>query len=112
MCAFIGVEQTPLHVLIGILPDPATHKRVELDISGREVWHSWDGLEAAVDRVLPQLRDAAHDCPACILAAIRQRGIPAPEITSFKFKDEMKALLDERNGRDYEEEMRSEYRYG
>jgi len=108
LCAFLELEQAKLPELVAILPDPEPLKRIQTDDLGREVWHDYVGLEEAVERVLPQLRAAAHDCPACILAAIRQRGIPAPEITSFKFKDEMKVLMDAKNGRDYEEEMRSQ----
>lgn len=112
LCAFLELEQAKLPVLVAILPDPAPLKRVQTNDDGVEGWTSWDGLEEAVERVLPLLRAAAHDCPACILAAIRQRGIPAPEISSFKFKDEMKVLMDAKNQRDYEEEMERERHYG
>ena len=112
LCTFLELEQADLTALIAILPDPEPLKRIEKDDMGREVWHSWQGLEEAVEAVMPKLREAANNCPACILAAIRQRGIPAPEIQSFKFKDEMKALMDAKNQRDYEEEVRREYSYG
>ena len=48
--------------------------------------------------VLEKLREAAHGCPACILAAIRQS--PTMSIGSylgFDFKAEMKAFWEEYN---------------
>ena len=103
MCAHLGLEQPDLQSLIAMLPNPEPFKREVTDF----VWTHWAGLEEAVDAVMPKLR-AVTVCPACILAAIRLRGIPAPEITSFKFKDEMKALLDAENARAYEEEIERE----
>ena len=111
LCAFLELEQADLTALMALLPDPEPFKRAETDDMGRPVWTHWQGLEEAVEAVMPKLREAANNCPACILAAIRQRGIPAPEITNFKFKDEMKSLMDAKNQSDYEEEIRH-YAYG
>ena len=45
-------------------------------------------LEAAI----PLLREAAGNCPACMLAAIRQAGIPVPICEGFDFTAEMKEI--------------------
>ena len=112
LCEFLGLEQADTQSLIAILPDPAPLKRPQYDDQGRECYHLWDGLEEAVEAVMPKLREAANHCPACIMAAIRLRGIPAPEVASFKYQEEKKALMDAKNQRDYEEEIRREYHYG
>lgn len=44
------------------------------------------------NKCLKWLREACDNCPACILAAIRQRGIPVPMVTDFDWTDEMKAV--------------------
>lgn len=99
MCAFMGFKQPDLQTLVGMLPNPEPMQRE--DEGG---WKHWTGLEEAVEAVMPNL-EMHTKCPACILAAIRQRGIPASEITSFKFKDNMKALLAAKNAEEYEKEM-------
>lgn len=46
-----------------------------------------------VEAVIPALREAAGGCPACMLAAIRQSGIPVPSIEGFDFKKEMAEVI-------------------
>lgn len=112
LCAFLEFEQANMDAMLALLPDPADHKRPEYDDQGRYCGHAWNGLEEAVNAVLPKLREMASNCPACIMAALRLKNIPVPEITEFKFKDECKALMDEKNQRDYEDEIRRERAYG
>ncbi len=51
--------------------------------------------EIAINKIMPQLRTAADDCPACILATLRQAktiliDIYVPAISSFNFTEECK----------------------
>ena len=46
---------------------------------------------------LKKLREASDSCPACIMAAFRQRGIPVPEVSDFSFTEEMNAVWHEFN---------------
>ena len=79
-------DQRPIGELTALLP----------------VVHSWEGeygetvyaadTEQSVNNALPKLRDACGNCPACILAALRQKGIPVPLATGFNFTQEMQSL--------------------
>jgi len=108
MCKMVGGEQRPIVELVAFLPNPDDHKHEERNDFGCVVWHTWNGLDKAMETALPKLRDAAGNCPACILAAIRQRGIPVPEVTGFKFSDECKSAWAIVNERQYQESLDSE----
>ena len=84
-----GKDTTPLADLVQMLPDPAQFKK---KYDGSTLEYFDDSLVDAADAVFPVLRAAAGGCPACILAAIRQRGIPVPMVTKFSFTDEMKEI--------------------
>lgn len=95
MCAFTETEQRPLPYLIDGLPLIA---RGDL----------YDGEGATYDRdalqpLLPLLRSRT-DCPVCIMAALRQRGIPVNEIDGFKFKDECAQIFRDHNEAKYADE--------
>ena len=47
--------------------------------------------EAALDAGLAQARKVSNNCPACIMAAIRQSGIPVPAVSGFSFTEEMRS---------------------
>jgi hypothetical protein len=77
--------------LIALMPDPAQYKKYDCgEYFGQE-------LTAAVNAVLPKLREKSGDCPACIMAALRQRGIPVPMATDFNFTEQMKEIWAMRN---------------
>jgi hypothetical protein len=63
-------------------------------------------LTRAVAAALPKLREETENCPACILAALRQAKIPVPMVDDFDFKAEMRVVLD-----DYNESRRDEGYY-
>lgn len=50
-------------------------------------------FSSAVDAALPALREAAHNCPACIMAALRQASIPVPIVDEFDFRREMDSIF-------------------
>jgi len=74
-----------------MLPNPAEY--VKIDESDNKVF---DGeLTVAANKALEALREATDNCPACILAAIRQAGVPVPMVTDFHWTTEMKAVWTE-----------------
>lgn len=92
LCAHLnGGNGTPLPEMLALLPDPAQF--IDRVPSG-DFYDSYDDderLRAAVHASLPALRELTEDCPVCILAALRQRGIPVPVVTAFNFTEEMKS---------------------
>lgn len=55
------------------------------------------GAQDEIDSALPALRKACDNCPACIMAALRQASIPVWMATGFDFKKEMKSVWSEVN---------------
>lgn len=97
ICAFLNTGGAPLAELMALLPDPAKFTRMESWDAGDEFGGSGEyevvddeGLRSAVHAVLPKLRELTENCPACILAALRQRGIPVPLVTDFNWTTEFK----------------------
>jgi hypothetical protein len=94
VCALIaeGIgedESAPLVDLIALLPD-----NVECTFGDEPpylVFH------AALDAAIPALRQAANGCPACFMAALRQKKIPVPMVDGFDFKAEMQQIFSDRN---------------
>ena len=77
MCGIFDLEQTKMADLLTILPKPVTTK----DEYGFITLINIKEIEAA----MPKLKEITEDCPACILATLRQMEIPVREITSFNF---------------------------
>lgn len=86
-------EQRQMYELIAVLPNPTIY-RVEDGLG----LICYEGLEEAANSALPKLRKLAADCPMCVFAAIRQKGIPVPCVTDFNFKGEVSTKM----GRNYE----------
>lgn len=87
MCNFAGGGSVSMPEMLELLPDPALFPQTP---DGDE----YHALKAASEAAMPALREAAGECPACIMAALRQRGIDVPMIDSFDFKAECKELFD------------------
>lgn len=85
MCRYADHDQPVLKDLIVVLPVEGSN-------------YEWFG--EAVNDALPKLREAAANCPACIMAALRQAKIPVPMVDDFKFKDECEAFLAEHSSED------------
>lgn len=93
MCAMMGdIEQPDLAELKALLPIPKDY--LHTDDMGS--WYN-SGLDAEIEKAMPTLREKTENCPACIMAALRQNGIPIGMVNSFKFKDECKKWLEEFN---------------
>jgi hypothetical protein len=103
ICDFLCTGGAPLADLIALLPDPAQFIRKQSEDFGAEFgvldWNEMNdaALREATQAVLPKLRELTDDCPACILAALRQRDIPVPLIDDFNFTTEFKAARQRMN---------------
>ena len=86
-------EQKPIIDLMALLPDPLLF----LAIGEYDFKFYKDGLTETVNSALPLLREVSGDCPACIMAALRQKGIPVLMATDFSFTKEMKEIWDNIN---------------
>ena len=85
MCNRICTDQKPIADLMTLLPDVQSWK----DDYDNVIYQ--DNATELLNGSLPSLRDACENCPACILAAIRQKGIHVGVVTSFDYKEESKS---------------------
>lgn len=89
-----GVQQ-PIETLISILPTLSDDEKSAFGPLG--------GMASVkVNAALVRLREVCSDCPACIMAALRQSKIPVPIATDFNWTTEMKAVWDTINNLQYE----------
>jgi hypothetical protein len=58
---------------------------------------AYSRLLEATEATMPSLREATDNCPACIMAALRQAKIPVPMVDSFDFKAEMQKIFNDSN---------------
>jgi uncharacterized Zn-finger protein len=103
MCDVLGVEQQPITNLMAVLPDPSEY--VFDDEWGYGGYR--EDLFTATDAVMPKLKDLASECPMCIMAALRQKGIPVNRVNSFDYKKEVAEIWETVR----EKEMREGYYY-
>ena len=101
MCKMVEGDQKDIKELLAILPDPSDYL-IEEEINlghpiGVQKYESFQGLEEAVSEALPELRKLVDNCPACIMAALRQKGIPVPCAEGFNFTEECKELWSDIN---------------
>jgi hypothetical protein len=83
-----GPDAEGLRALVAILP---SNVPVEFDANCN--WtKEYEEFTQAIAAATPKLREASDGCPACMLAAIRQAGIPVP-LVDFDFKAEMAEII-------------------
>jgi len=87
-CKMLDNEQLPMASLIELLPNPGKFTKVD-EFGDKYI----TGFDEAMKKALDKLRDTTGNCPACILAAIRQSGIPV-YATKFDFKRECQNVWD------------------
>lgn len=102
----VGAER--MAELVVLLPDPSAFLaqsaydcrckdcRIYFDdsfVPNVECTNEHKRLLAALQSAMPKLREETDDCPACIMAALRQRKIPVPMVESFNFTAEMKTVF-------------------
>ena len=99
VCALLGgsmhVGAERMAELVAMLPDPAEYLATPC-------WSDHEDnpqrrLLAALELAMPKLREEVSNCPACILAALRQKKIPVPMVDSFDYKDEMQSVFNSLN---------------
>ena len=97
--------QPDLQALIKILPNPNDYLNKILPITASlSMLNDYDGLQKKLNEVLPELRKLANNCPACIMAAIRQSGNQVPLVTDFNFKKECEEIFKNKREEDREQE--------
>lgn len=84
VCGLMEQTQPTLQALFDSLPTRLIN--VPSDEEGMRFTHT-----LAQDE-MKRLRDAAGNCPACIMAALRQKDIPVPCAYEFDFEAEMDAI--------------------
>ncbi len=94
VCGILEETQSPMPDLVACLPDHEAHREGP-DEFGHE--HYRITLTTAANEALSKLRELAHNCPACIMAAIRQAHIPVTMVTDFSWTDEMAGVWSELN---------------
>ena len=108
-CHLRDLPQPDIKVLLAILPDPDAYK-TWCDYTG-EVTGFDACLGTSLDAKMAKLREATENCPACIMAALRQKGIPVPMANGFSFSKESQAIWDEFNSARVDEAQRDEAYY-
>lgn len=85
MCDTLNVEQQPITNLMAVLPDPSEYIYDDEWGQGGYLLELFE----ATDAVMPKLKDLVSGCPMCIMAALRQKGIPVNGVNSFDYKKEV-----------------------
>jgi hypothetical protein len=93
MCGMVE-QKNDVRELMAILPNPVLMAQNEYEES-MDIFHLENVKEIEV--VLLKLREVSGNCPACIMAALRQKKIPIPAITAFNFTKECQAFWHEWN---------------
>jgi len=89
MCAKLDLPQAKMDDLLAILPKP--------EIQEDGMWGSSISNIEHVEKSMAELRGLSNNCPACIMATIRQKGFPVPAIESFNFTKECEKLWTDYN---------------
>lgn len=95
ICAMVfGGSPTAMPALLALLPaGPPPAPQIG---AWAEEWNpAYGAFVEAVTAAMPALREATENCPACIMAALRQAKIPVPLVESFDFGKESADLLQE-----------------
>lgn len=92
MCRMLEHSQPDIQAIIATLPRPVVSK--ESDNGDTLGWSP--GFEPS----LYEARRVSGNCPACLLASMRQAKIPVPLFTEFDYTKECKAVWDKVNADD------------
>jgi hypothetical protein len=100
---------TPMADMLALLPDPKTLMSIfpgeEYGFEREPDREDFDPakIDAALGTALPALRELTENCPTCIFAAFRQKGIPLPLVNGFDYSEELKAFWSCMNDREAEQ---------
>jgi hypothetical protein len=97
MCVIINdYPQLNLKKALSLLPDPKKYETTdEFGMSYLETF------EPDVNAAVAKIKDMTP-CPACIMAALRQKGVPVPCATGFDYKKESLEVFYDYNDRESE----------
>ncbi len=101
VCGMIEATMKPMKDLIALLPNHEEFKKKDAEYNFE---YYEEGLTVATNKALPVLRELCENCPACILAALRQAHIPTPMVTTFNYTKEMKSIWDDINSANLQKE--------
>jgi len=96
MCMAAENYQISVRKLTSLLPNPNDYL---IKTEWGDEFHA--NFDKALKPALEALRSKADNCPACILAAIRQAGIPGPAVRDFNFTAECKTFWNDINPSDH-----------
>lgn len=91
LCEIIGESPRPMAELLAVVPRLAYYDY------GVSPYPDYAAYEKATIAALPKLRELTNNCPACILAALRQAKNTQLGPDHFDFFKESKAFLKENN---------------
>ena len=94
MCKMLGQEPPDLQSLIALLPTVETQRRKDYSDDGRNSYDYFICIDEASQKAL---REASGACPACMMAAIRQRGLPVGTADKFNFSQECRSIWSDIN---------------
>ena len=90
VCALVnGGYGCDLNDLLALLPDPTEYN----ELQGLDVNNVQEKLVNEIKDCLPKLEEAADNCPACMLAAFRQKKIYLNLVEGFDYQAEMKEVF-------------------
>ncbi len=96
MCQIEECDQPKISVLLECLPEPKPYEIID-----EYGYVCYPGFDKATELAMPELRRLTGGCPACILSALRQKGIPVPMVESFNYKNESENWLSALNDLNY-----------
>ena len=94
MCTFLELDQKPISEMLNLLPEPEKYKVFYNEDKTAYEFHL---LKEAMIEPLKKLRELTDNCPACILAALRQKKIHTDFAEGFDYKKEVQKIFKEHN---------------
>ena len=88
VCSLVDLCAKPLAEIIATIP---SHDLMDFGFD----WPNY--YENILLPKMPEIRGAADNCPACLMAAFRQSAIPLPMLPCFNFTEEMKVIFKRKN---------------
>lgn len=109
VCKMLEQEQTPIAKLTALLPDENQY-RESWEGAPPDGFHYSIQFSVDVNAAIPELREATNNCPACMMAALRQAKIPLPIVEGFDYQKELDAVWNDfwakKNQESWEAEQR------
>lgn len=99
VCSIMQSKQAPISQLVALFPKREEYPTADPMIGDPDIYS--EEYINALKEAFSKLRKRTNNCPACILAAVRQAKTNSwIAMDMFNFKDEMKAMFDKLNNRE------------